>query len=112
LHERRAHGLEEPPQEAPRVVGAPARVERGTARGERVHGRIARSDPRRRGLDDRQRAHEVQSARRGQQRDDAAVRMADEVVALSQPLRDEDGVLLEVHAFRRRVGREAWDGRG
>ena len=53
---RRADGREESPQEHLRIVGRPGRIQRLAAGGERVDGRVAGRNPRRRRLDHGQRA--------------------------------------------------------
>ena len=88
-----------------------ARVSRPASRtpdpGEELLDRgVAARDAEGRRLADRQR-REHRPARRREQRDDAAVRVPDEVVAVAQLGRNVVGLLLEVDPLERRAGRVA-----
>ncbi len=98
---------QEAAQEGLRLVVPRARVQRGATPGERRHRRIVERDARARRLDHRERPEPGPRTRGCEEADDAAVGVADEVVAVCEPLRDPVRVRLEVDVLDR-AGGESW----
>ena len=73
----------------------------------RIGLRLAARDPEAGRLDHGERTDELGALRGGEERDDASVRVAGEMVAPLEPLGDPAAVLLEVDRGDRRPGREA-----
>jgi hypothetical protein len=82
-------------------------VQRRAGGGEGVDRRISRRDARRRRLDHRERRQRLRSSCGGQQRDDATVRVADQVIPGLEQVGDENRVRREVDAFDRGIRRES-----
>ena len=103
---RRIEGRPDVPEEAPqerlRVVCRAVAPPFDPLPRERVCARRCRARLRRRRLDHGQRAHLLRDRGRCKQRDHTAVGVADEVGAAAEPLRDENGVALEVDPVDRR----------
>ena len=104
---REPTAAQEPAQERLGVARRARRVERRTRRRRTRRPPGCPRRPRRRRLDHGQRAEPLGPRRRGEQRDDAAVRVPDEVVAGLEQVGDEPRVRLEVDAIDRRIRREA-----
>ena len=99
-----ADGGEEPAEEGFGVVGRSLHPPLGAVGGEPVDDRVAERDPGRRRLDHRQRADRIRTVGGGQQRDDAAVRMPDEMVAGAKLLGEKVSIYLEVDVLDQRAG--------